>query len=672
MQLSNPMNETMYLPLTQPAACAFLREGSVPGTVIERAGVYVLLLLTSPAAPPRSQLDDALGQAEGLFAQLPEGEVARFLLARREARHAGMANVIDWELQRLGIVFATEEAMAKRAWCGANGRYTPDFQPRCRNTMSDFRVSMMRPLAEPSFAGDEISDAIEEGGDTFVRTPRQSVRLRGTTDQARAASVIAAAPDEHYDLAAYAGSGKTHLVFELGARMRRWTHLAPTAAHRYAFLRRHGDKSIKSQVLAGLAMSMAADVVKRRGSATWVRPPVLTTTTRSLAQQAEIAGVPGFGTYSAAHIMLTVHNAIRRWCFSDRPTITIQDFPTLSVLPADRPAIVAHARNVWDLMFQPRKASADEPFSIRAYHLVKWVDLAGAQLPPMGVLMVDEAHDLPAAWLSLFDRYPDGVVLMGDPYQRLDGRPPRLEHVKAIAMTQSVRTGEQAMPLIESVIDMHGDRLMPDTIVGSRDHMTGVQKYAHRSDTPDSGLRVYGTEWQLLADAKRLKDAGAKFQILPASSKVMWDSVVDAIGLFMAKKHDKAPSARTQYHLGSFTGWDSLAAHLVGIGQDSIVRLIESRFTTTDARALMSAGAMKEDDQDAHDVITLGLLEHTKNLENDVVVMSPCCFSSNSNRRVGRDREKLVKSVYLAMTRVRSELWVPGDALDRLMDAQSA
>ena len=492
MQLSNPMNETMYLPLTQPAACAFLRAGSVPDTVIERAGVYVLLLLTSPAEPPRSQLDDALGQAEGLFAQLPEGEVARFLLERRDARHVGMANVIDWELQRLGIVFATEDAMAKRAWCGANGRYTPDFQSRCRNTMSDFRVSMPQTLQELASAdadaavlrGDEISDAIEEGDDAFVRMPRQSVPLRGTTDQARAASIIAAAQDEHYDLAAYAGSGKTYLAYELGARMGHWTHLAPTAAHRFAFLRRLGTKKIESKVMAGLAVRMAAQVVKERGSAAWIRPPTLTQSTRSLTEQAAVAGILGFGAYPPAQIMMIVHGAIRRWCFSDRPAITIEDLPTLKVLPADRPAIVAHARNVWDLMFEPRKASADEPFDIRAYHLVKWLDLAGAQLPPMGVLMVDEAHDLSPAWMSLFDRYPDGVVLMGDPYQRLDGRPPRLEHVKAIAMTQSVRTGEQAMPLIESVIGMHGDRLMPDTIVGSRDHMTRVQKYAHRTDTP--------------------------------------------------------------------------------------------------------------------------------------------------------------------------------------------
>ena len=667
--------ETTYLPMTRTAAVGFLSTGAVPVSVIERAGLYVLLVLTGSTPPNRFQIDNALTDADRLFSNTPEGEVAQFLLDQRRDSHAGMADTIDGLLERQGIVFASDAAMVKRAWCGADGRYTPAFQARCRNTMSDFQVSMAKAPSSPlpssetdaaKIEQDEISDGLEEDADTFVRMPRQSVRLHGTTDQARAASIIAAAPDEHYDLAAYAGSGKTHLVFELGSRMRQWTHLAPTAAHRFSFQRRFGNQKAPSFVMAGLAVRMVADQVKKQGHSTWVRPPTLTTSTRSLAQKAEVAGIPAIGAHSPAKVMLLVEDAIRRWCLSDRSAITIEDLPGLNILPAERPAIVAHARNVWDRMFEPRKVSADEPFHIRAYHLVKWLDLARAEIPPMGVLMVDEAHDLSPAWMALLDRYADGVVLMGDPYQRLDGRPPRLERVKAIAMTQSVRTGEQAMPLIESVIDMHADRLMPDTIRGSRDHMTRVQTYRTPSETPDAGLRVYGTEWQLLADALRMKDAGASFQILPASSKVMWHSVVDAIGLFMEKMHDKAPSPRSQYHLASFTNWDSLAAHLVTIGQDAVVRLIERGFTVAHAQVLMKAASVKEEEPEAS--ITLALLEHTKNLEDDVVVMSPCCFSSVSNRRFGRIREKLLKSVYLAMTRVRSELWVPGDALDRLVD----
>jgi len=34
----------------------------------------------------------------------------------------------------------------------------------------------------------------------------------------------------------------------------------------------------------------------------------------------------------------------------------------------------------------------------------------------------------------------------------------------------------------------------------------------------------------------------------------------------------------------------------------------------------------------------------------------------------GRERDKLVKSVYLAMTRLRDEIWLPGDAMDRPVD----
>jgi hypothetical protein len=51
-------------------------------------------------------------------------------------------------------------------------------------------------------------------------------------------------------------------------------------------------------------------------------------------------------------------------------------------------------------------------------------------------------------------------------------------------------------------------------------------------------------------------------------------------------------------------------------------------------------------------------------MEFSQVVMSKCCFTSPNERY----KDDLVKGVYVAMTRVQDELWMPGDALDRLSD----
>ena len=39
---------------------------------------------------------------------------------------------------------------------------------------------------------------------------------------------------------------------------------------------------------------------------------------------------------------------------------------------------------------------------------------------------------------------------------------------------------------------------MDDAIAGSRDHITRQRVYARQDTLPSAGLRVYGTEWQML------------------------------------------------------------------------------------------------------------------------------------------------------------------------------
>jgi hypothetical protein len=640
-------DESLYLPITRAAATAFLESDRLPDLSVERGALFAMLLAFGTEKVGRGKLHAALQEADRLFAQLAPEVGADFLRQRRQ-EHPGLTGAhIDSQLERAGIVFASPEAMASRSWCGADGRYTSDFQKLCHDTLIEFQFS----VHDTSRLEDEDLDA------PWPDRQRQSKRLRTTTDQARVAGAVAANPDEHFDLSAYAGSGKTHLMLDLSESLGRCAHLAPTAAHRYAFEQRGGLRGVRSYTQHALAVTMMTKHMQA-SSTRWVKPPNIGPSTVPLQRQAEIAGIPAIGTSTPPAVLMRIFRAIKSWCFSGRSCLEPEDF-SWEVPAAEKPTYLAHANRVWELMFDARAIGGSSPFSTWLYHAVKWLDLVGAQIPDVGVLLVDEAHDLSSPWMHLLDRYANGWVLMGDPYQRLKGRPGRLERVKTMSMAQSVRTGEQATPMIEAVIRMHSDTLMPDDLRGSRDHITYRREYRSADEAPGRGLRVYGSEWQLLADALRLKDAGNRFRFVPTSGQFLLRSSYDAIELY---RHGGRPK---QFHLSDFRSWDALATHLSMVGQDKVARLIERGYSVDHADALLQAGSHREE-SDTDDVVTLGLLEHCKNLEASLVFMSPCCFEHATT--ISRERDRAVKAVYLAMTRVRDELWYPGVALENLAE----
>jgi len=634
-----------YLPLTRTAAERFLDRGEVPALVVERAALYAMFL-ASQAGAERGKLSRSVADADQAFASISKEQVEEFLLERRADLPYSDVAILEGALQGQAILFATVEQMASRAWCAGNGRYAEAFQDHCRVTLIDYAIT-----AEPE---SQIEDADElEAANVPAR---KRLNMRGTSDQVRAALAIAGTPDEHFHMTAYAGSGKTHLLLALGESGRRFTHLAPTQHQQFAFAHRGGSAKIESLTQRDLAQRMVAELIKLRGGRN--RPPRVYESKLPLNRQADIAGIPSIAGKKPADVLIIVLKAIRFWCHGDEASVGARHFRDSSIAPTDNAAFVALAERLWELMLQPLPVKATQVFTLRIYHLVKWLDLVGAEIPPLGTILVDEAHDLQSPWRALLNRYQDGWLIMGDPYQRLSaGKQPQTSHAKALTMIQSVRTGEQAMPLIRAVLNFHSERLVGDPILGSREHITRPRRYAKTDELPQSGLRVYGTEWQLLEDALRLKDAGAAFYLVPASARQLEKSVQDVVAL---RQGSYTPQ---QFHLRNFKTWDALAAHLVNIGQGKIARLFERNFGTHHLGELFDSQTEQPTAQ-----IALGLLEHCKSLESSVVAMSQCCFESHSNVAASKDSDTLVKAVYVSMTRVRDELWLPGDAMARLED----
>jgi hypothetical protein len=374
----------------------------------------------------------------------------------------------------------------------------------------------------------------------------------------------------------------------------------------------------------------------------------------SLAEQAKRSGIPAIGNTAPAVVLASILSAIRLWCYGKDTALALHHFADRWRVPlTDQAAYVAWAQRVWDRMFEPLNPRDERVFALTLYHLAKWLDLEGADLPTMGTLLIDEAHDLSAPWYALLQRYPGGWLTMGDPYQRIVGRASQASTAKTLTMTQSVRTGARIEPMIRRTLGLHSATLIDGTFSGSRDHATRYHAYANTTELPHTGLRVYGSAWTLLEDALRVRAKGGWFRMLPASEKTLIRMAKDAI---MLRRYGDRP---TQYHLRRFIAWEQLADDLVRTGYSSLLAAFERGFSIDDLDALQRAQAA-EGEQD----LTLGLLEHCKNLEFSQVSMAPCCFASPN----GRPKDELVKGVYVAMTRVRDELWLPGDALDRLAD----
>lgn len=640
-----------YLPVTRTVVEAFLDTGRAPSLSVVRAGLLAVMLASSASGIERGALSRAIADADRMFGRFTEagGSADAEALIQLRAGLSQIPRAQLWEiLLERGIEFAPDEHMAARAWCGPDGRYSDVFQDRCRDTLIEYHMRQ-------ADAGSDLDD-IQDERDVVESRTRQVI-VRGTSDQARVAYALAADPDEHFELRAYAGSGKTHLALALAAQSRRCVHLAAHKASQEAFVLRTGSTGIQSITVARFVTDLAAEQI-RLGRARLRRPLRLQASTLSLEAQAQFAGLPPVASDPPQRVLAKILQAIRRWCYSDQVALAVEHFDAIAISPADKPAYVALAQRFWELMFEANGSGTNQPFTLHTYHLIKWLDLLQAHIPSMGTILVDESHELPSPMFALLDRYEEGWVVMGDPYQSVTKRAPRAIHARGLIMVQSVRTGRQVMPLIRSVLELHGEQLVDDAIAGSRDHITRHHVYTRQDALPSTGLRVYGTEWQLLEDALRIKEAGGSYWFIPASAHFLRRSVADAIEL-----HKFGVTPKHQFHLSPFRDWTMLAQHLTDIGQHRIARLFDRGFGLGNLDALFGGAAPQ-----GECCITLGLLEHCKNLEFSTVVMSPCCFNPPKNTRNPRKWDALVKAAYVAMTRVRDELWIPGEAIDALAD----
>ncbi len=646
------MASVYHLPLTRDGAQNFLEAGNSFSEPIEAASMFAALAHLKHRQA-HTQIDRLMREVFPLFRAHPDQGHEQLAGMRSDVEGMSIEDFVA-ALLAAEVVLVSAAVIAERRWLAPDGNYSFEFQNSCIASREDYEVSFYTQTHEDE-QENELEREFEEGVG-IDRRSRSVVRLTGTRDQAVVARIVASAPDERIAVDAYAGTGKTFLVHALREHLPDgFTYVVPQAHQGFAF----NNHVAASSALRFVTLNRLADQLARshaRDSGIQVAPRT-GRSEYSFEEQAQMADVGGIGNASAVAVIQKLYRGIWSWCASDDSALGENHFRRAGVYDRKEiPLYIEAANRLWRAMFSkaPRGGQA---FDIWDAQIAKWLELKGAAVTGQkGALLVDEAHDLPPAWRRLFDSYQGGCILLSDPHQRLRGKSFRSERAQSARMTTSLRTGVQAADMIEKTLRLSAARSMSDFITAG-DHITHLRAYSNTNQLPEAGLRLFGNEWAMLEVALRRAAANAHFNFLPASRRTMEENVRNARALFDRRMLVGGISVNGQ------RDWESLADKLHKQGLSAIVRLFERGFDESKLAKLLSFESQVKDAP-----LTLGLIDHSKNQEHDVVALAVCCYEDAAMRRAFDP----VHAFYLGMTRARHELWVPGDSLDRITDLRAS
>ncbi|MDC8744690.1 hypothetical protein [Xanthomonas campestris] len=633
------MKALFYLPLSAESLSTFVETKAPFHEPIEATALFAALShLRKPG--PLAGLDRLIHEAFPLFQQDPGRGHQELLLAWARSGHLSVENVIE-DLSDHEMTLASHELMSTRKWLSGDGGYSFEFQSFCSLRLKDFEISFQR-----------TDIAYEEDADdnTPKPAPQRTVSRKGTRDQAVVANIVSSAPEERIAIDAYAGTGKTFLVHAIQDRLPGgFTYVAPSKAQIYGY-QVAGNSSATSATLNSLVWNLMHQHARETGLAF---VPSMGDAECSLTEQAQIAGISSIGNAAPNVVMQRLNIAIRAWCYSDDTSIHQRHFLRSGVrISNEMTAYIAAAERLWQAMFtaSPRKGRVFELWHLQ---VAKWLVLCRAQpSASFGTLLVDEAHDLPPVWHSLFGAYQGGCILMGDPHQKLRGQINRPDRFQTTHMHTSLRIGVGADRVVEAALQLVPERRMAE-FQSAGDHATRLRYYDQPNAMPPHGLRLYGNEWAMLAAALRLKAEKSPLSCLPTSLETLERSVRNALVLFSGRETWQG------FQVNGCSDLNSLIQKFQQQNLQSIVRLFERGFDEADLADLVSYAK-----QHVTHALTLGLIDHAKNLEFGTVSLAPCCYEDSWKHRGFQP----VHATYLGMTRARHELWLPGDSLDRLVD----
>lgn len=641
-----PLLSTTFLPLQRKSLARFIAHGTPPRSALEQAGLLAAQLCRQHRQTP-AQIERLLHDACALFAA--DAAAA----AQLGGQGGGAQPELDaWlsELAAHGVLLAPAQILQDFIDVTPQAYPGLELQRACQETLVEHSIRF-----PPAFGSDD-EDLPDQAGE-LPAADAHAIERNGlyTSEQARVLRAIAANPDELIDLDGYAGTGKGHLVLALmDARPGRYTYVAPSRGQVEAF-RARVPSATAARLLTQIEFANTLAQHAARNGLTNGFVATYRISTLSLGAIASRIGLQGVGGRTPEQTLRTVLDAIKRWCRSQESSLQAWNF-TRSVPWAmvEAAPYVAAAEHVWRCMFDPR-VQRGGCLSLTVDHIGKWLALRGATPPlQMGMLLIDESHDLSPAWKQLLAGHAPGVVSLGDPHQCLTGAVPRWAASKVLEMRQSVRQGSQVDGLVNQVLAM--DYLGYDSgpFMGASDRATGVRHYRDWAQVPSTGLRIYGSLLRLMQDAVRLHAAGVHPHIHPATLRPLRKALDTPMRAWRRVREG-----------GSLRDWERLVEGYQRSGQGMVSDLFSAR---DGAQAIMQVIDAQQETMPEGSVV-LCLAEHAKNVQFDAVSMSECCFSAGLTEGLRHDA---VRAVYLAMTRASQQLWLPVDGMEQLQQFAEA
>lgn len=636
-----PTQPAYFLPLTQTALCAFLDTTQIPATALERAGLFAAALCQT-STQHRAALTRLIDQACALFAAQPDAADAQFVAVAR-----GLPADSDAWLQALatqGVLLGPDEIVAQFCVASAEAYPVDLFQAACQTTLEPHTIRFYTDAAVDA-------DLHEAPAGDAPQAPAFVERTHDyTAEQARALRAIVANDDEHIDLDAYAGAGKTHLILQLlDSATRRYTYIAPRPSQVQAFRRRLSG-ALPVEILSQISFAnQIAGSAFRLGTLGTAFRPTFQISKASFRDIAQRIGLQPIGNQPPASVLRVAFDGIAAWCRSPSPRLEPRHF--VRALPwamIDAAPYIAAAEHVWRCMFDP-VLQKTPLLSLNIDHLGKWLALHNARIPTSwGTLLIDEGHDMSPAWKALLSGYEGSVISLGDPNQRLVGTAPRFATGMKLEIAQSVRQGRRVEQLVNDTVALDATGYFEGPFEGSADQPTLAHTYTRWDDVPDSGARVYGNPWRLLEEAQRLAAAGVTFGVHPDTLASVGREV---------NRGEEAYREMTS-HGGSSQRWEALLAECTAQEMPQIPRMFmrgynRERFIELGQRLAEYHAAP----------LQLMLVEHAKNTEFAQVAMSLCCFRTSFGRGYAHNP---VRAAYTAMTRGTRQLWLPVGALEEL------
>lgn len=636
-ELQHPVLTTTFLPLQRKSLARYIAHGTPPQTALEQAGLMAAQLCRARLHIP-AEIERLLHEACALFAS-HDGAAAQLA----GAGGGGQPELDAWlaALAAHGVLLAPAEILQEFIVQSPSGYPGLALQQACQETLAEHEIRF--PAA---FASDDEDDDQDEA----VASDARAVEHHGlyTSEQARVLRAIAANPDELIDLDGYAGTGKGHLVLALmDARPGRYTYIAPSRAQVEAF-RARVPASTAVRLLTQIEFANRVAQHAARSGQTGGFVASYRRSTRTPREIAGRIGLQGIGGRSPEQVLLTAFEAINRWCASSAPRMAFQHFDrSVPAAMLDVAPYLAAAEHVWRSMFDA-ELQRSTLLSLSPAHIGKWLALRGVTPPQdMGMLLVDEAHDLSPSWKQLLAGHAPGVVSLGDPHQCLSGTVPRWTASKVLEMQQSVRQGNQVDGLVNQTLALDGLGQESGPFVGAADRATGVLHYRDWSQVPREGLRIHGNVADLALDAALLHAHGLRPYLHPASLRALRSALQGPLDAWRRWRDSESNQA-----------WDRVLSTQAGDGQGAWAEL----FASAD-RVQSLLQALDDQDTPADGRVVLCLAEHAKNLQFDVVSLSPGCFSAGQGARIWHNP---VRAVYLALTRARRQLHVPADGMEQL------